>query len=185
MLDGGVAIAAEVLGHQLGELVGVGVERLRHRAAVLSEEALELLLEAVGDLARALGEGVLGLRGRALQLAANRVHLGAGRLPVEHAGADLERVQDRLLGADLTLEPALDQLDERAVLDQQAVYIDAVLAQLDALLVKLECLSGFHGEKVEPITLRLTSDGTAAAQQSLQQEVDYGRAIRVSPDEPC
>ena len=49
VLDGGVAVAAEVLGDQLGELVGVGVEHLRHRAAVLAEEALELLLEALAD----------------------------------------------------------------------------------------------------------------------------------------
>ena len=59
--------SAEVLRDQLGELLGLGVEQLRHRAAVLAEEALELLHEALLDRPRPIREGALGLRGRMLR----------------------------------------------------------------------------------------------------------------------
>ena len=61
VLHGGVAVAPEVAGDQLRELVAVGVEDLGHRAPVLADEALELLLEVVPDLPCPLGEGVLRL----------------------------------------------------------------------------------------------------------------------------
>ena len=85
---------AEQLGELVGHLVGVGLERLRHRAASSPRNSLEALVEALGDLAGLLGEVVLQLG----ELALDQVDLGAGRLAIEHAGADLDGVRDRLRG---------------------------------------------------------------------------------------
>ena len=73
VLHGGVAVEPEVPRDQLGELLGLGVERLRHRAAVLADETLELLHEPLLDRPRPIREGALGLRGRMLELVANRL----------------------------------------------------------------------------------------------------------------
>jgi hypothetical protein len=112
-----VAIAPEVPRHELADLVGVGVEGLGHRSGVLAQVALELLLHVLGHRPRLLGERALDLARELLELAADEVDLRAGRLAVEHARADLERVGNRLLAGDPELEPALDELGERTVLD--------------------------------------------------------------------
>ena len=144
----------------------VGVEHLRHRAAVLADEALELLLEVLADPAGALGEGVLGLGRRALELAPDRVDLGAGGLAIEHARTDLERVGDRLGGGDLALRAVLDQLDERAVLDRQPLYKDLVAVDADTRASPVVgdglkgCLKGSHSFHVELWKVSLTPDGT-------------------------
>ena len=144
VLHGGVAVEAEVARDQLGELLRLGVEQLRHRAAVLADEALELLHEPLLDRPRPIREGALGLRGRMLELVANRLDLGPGGLPVEHARADRQRVGDRLFGGDVPLEAALDQLDQRTVRDHKPIDQDLVAARLDrsgagdALLVSPE-----------------------------------------------
>ena len=164
VLHGGVAVEAEVARDQLGELLRLGVEQLRHRAAVLAEEALELLHEPFLDRPRPIREGTLGLRGRMLQLVADRLDLGPGCLAVEHARADRERVGDRLLGGDVPLEAALDQLDQRTVRDRKPIDQHLVAARLDhsgagdALLYRLKFADrSFH---VEQHKVFLTPDGT-------------------------
>src|SRR5918997_7162280 len=110
VLNGGVAVAAEVAGDELAELLGVRVERLGHRPRVLAEEAFELILHVLGDRTRLVGERPLDLARELLELALDEVDLGAGGLAIEHARADLERVANGVLAPDALLGPPLDEL---------------------------------------------------------------------------
>ena len=149
VLDGGAAVAAEVLGDQLGELVGVRVEHLRHRAAVLAEEALELLLEALADLARALGEGVLGLRRRPLELAAD----ASTSAPV----ASRSSTRAPISSASVTVSSAAMSRSRRRSTSSTSVrssttrpsITHGAAAELDALVRELKFVHGFHVNQVE------------------------------------
>ena len=163
MLDSRVAIEPEVLRDQFGELVRLRVEQLRHCAAVLAEEALELLHQPLFDRPGAVREGTFRVRGGALELVADGLHLGPGRLTVQHPGADPQCVGDRLIGADLALEAALDQLDQRTVRDGEPVDEDLLAAGLDhraASKAFLDCLKIAHSFHVEQHKVFLTPDGT-------------------------
>jgi hypothetical protein len=110
---------------------------------------------------------MLDLARDSLELPLDEVDLGPSRLPVEHAGADLDRVADGFLRFDLALEPVFDQLDERAVVDQEIIDMDAVVAKLDSAFVQLKCLGRFHVKGVEALTLRLTPDRTGYMQAAM------------------
>ena len=120
VLHGGAAVAAEVLGDQLGELVGVGVEHLRHRAAVLAEEALELLLEAArrsrARARRTACSASAEARSSSCRIASTSAPVASRsstRAPISSASGPSRRA------AISRSQPALDQLDQRAVLDRR------------------------------------------------------------------
>ena len=139
--------APKLLATSSDKLLRVRVKRFRHRAALLAEEVLELLLEAVRDLRCSLREGLLDLGRHPLELVLDEVHLGGRRLAIEHSGADLHRLDHGVLRRDVAFEPPRGKLGKRAILNQQAVDEDAVIAQFHAALVQLQCLGSFHLNK--------------------------------------
>ena len=98
--------------------LGVGVERLGHRAAVLAEELLEALLELLGDR-RARGRRTHARPPRTP--ARTRCARGPPRRrwPPGRAPARRSRARrDGLGGRDIALQAARDELDERTVGDR-------------------------------------------------------------------
>ena len=107
--------------------------------AVGVEHGVELLPELLGRLLRALAELGLHALGDLLELGLHELRVGAGLLAVEHARADLERVDGDRVG----IQRLSDQAGKRLVGDDEPVDADAVVLRGDVGMAKWGC--GFHG----------------------------------------
>jgi hypothetical protein len=102
------------------------LELLGELAVLLAEDRRELLLEELGDRARLGAELLLHLARGLLELRLHELRVRAGLLAVEHAGADLDRVEHGLDGIVAVLLALADEPDGAFVLDHEAVDRDAV-----------------------------------------------------------
>ena len=145
VLHGDVRLVAEVAGQQLRDL-----------ATVAAEDLVDLRVEPLGHLARALDELLVEVARSALELRLDELGVGAGLLAVEDAGADLDRVLDELGRVPSLRGEAHDGL----VVDDETVDVQAVGD--DAHLGEGETCS-FHGYRVAPWQADLTERITLCA----------------------
>ena len=111
-------------------------------AALRPEDLVDLALQVLGHLARPLGERLVDLLGHLLELVADELRVRARGLAVEHARADLDRVDDR---ADRVLAALLllaHEADGALVGDDEAVHGEAIADGADYGLPEWCC--GFH-----------------------------------------
>ena len=167
---GGGELAHEVLA-RLGERLGHGLahavlhrgraavaeaalELLGQLAVVLAEDVGELVLEELRDRARPVGELDLNVLGGLLELGLDELGVGAGLLAVEHAGADLDGVTDRLDRVVAAVLALAHETDGAVVLDDEAVDDDAIAERSDMGRPEWSC--SFHGYLVAPYGPDLT-----------------------------
>ena len=119
-------VADPVLDRLRGPVGEVALQRPRQVPAVRAEHLVELALELLGERSRPLSEGVVDLPRRLLELGPDQLGVGAGLLALEHPGADLDGVLDRLDRVLARLLAGAHQPHRGRVVDQQAVDRDAV-----------------------------------------------------------
>jgi hypothetical protein len=144
--DLGQQRAHAVLHGDRGVVAEVASERLRQLAVLGAEDVVDAGVEALGDRPRALDERRVELARRALELRLDEVGVGAGLLAVEHAGADLERVDDDRRGVLARLLALAREAHGGGVVDDQPVDAQALAGDADRRSEGER--GGFHGSEV-------------------------------------
>ena len=135
-------------------------ERAAHVPVVGREGLVELLVEPLGDLARALDELGVELARGLLELRLDELDVRAGLLAVQHAGADLDRVADDPRGIVTGLLARPHELDGRRVVDREPVDEHAVGEHGDARVAErsgsfhTENVAGYAPDLTEPLRMR-------------------------------
>ena len=135
-------LAHAILHGRRAAVTEAALELLRELAVVLPEDGRELVLERLVDRAGLLGELVLEVAGRLLELRLHELGVRARLLAVEHARADLDGVRDgpgRIVPVLLALA---DEPDGALVLHDEAVDRDPVAHHAHVRLPEWSC--SFH-----------------------------------------
>ena len=120
----------------------MALERPGEVPAVGAEELVHLLPQVLGHLLGPLGERRLDIARRAVELAAHEVGVGARLLAIEHARADLDRVDHRPRGVVAGLLALADEPHRALVVNHEPVDREAVADRADMRLSQGR--GGFH-----------------------------------------
>src|SRR6185437_13060164 len=103
------------------------------------EHLVDALVEKLGELACAVRELAVQVVRRLLELGLHELRVRAGLLAVEHAGADLDGVADRLHGVVAVLLALADEPDGALVVDDEAVDRHAIAEHPDLGVPEWSC----------------------------------------------
>ena len=150
-LHGALAVLAEERSELLGELdAWPSSAALRAPSTSSARSPAQLALDPL-DASGSCLELLAVLAGQALELALDVVDLGRDLLAVEHPGADLDRLRDRVrAGSDRTRRAARTTPGGALVGDRQLLDHEPVVERADGALGawierELWLLGGFHG----------------------------------------